>query len=117
MKVFCYRNLNRKGIVWSVKNTKSGLVVDRATTVYLSNVQLKVSQAGRARVLREQRKNVHAGVQGKRLKAAPRGHWVRAEYNPYKMNTFRLSAPNAQLPIVTAKYAKLTPAGLYVILD
>lgn len=113
MKVFCYRNLHHKGVVWSVKNTKTGLVVDRATTVHISNAHLKVSQAGRLRVLKEKRKNVHAGIQGRRIKKSPPNLvWVRASYNPYKVNTFVLNGTNT--PILNAKYVKLTKTGCYV---
>lgn len=112
MKVFCYRNLNRKGVVWSVKSTKSGLVVDRAKTVYLSNVDLVVSEAGRQRVLRQKRKNVHAGTRGVRLKSAPRGvKWQRASYNPYKGPSFILADGS---PICSVRYAKLNKFGLWV---
>lgn len=112
--VFCYRNLNHKGVVWSVKDIDSGLVVDRSPNVILSNAILKVSQAGRARVILERRKNVHAGVQGRRIKRAPKGIWVRAEYNPYKHNCFVLSMSGRGID--HALYAKLTPTGLYVML-
>lgn len=88
-KVFCYRNLNRKGVVWSVRDVKSGLVIDRSHDVYLKNVEMKVSQAGRKRVLKEKRKNVHAGVQGLRLKNKPKNiTWIKAIYNPYLYDSF-----------------------------
>lgn len=112
-KVFCYRNLMRKGVVWSVRDVSTGLVIDRSTHVVLSNVTLKVSQAGRARVLRDGRKNVHAGIQGKRIKRAPKGYWIRAEYNPYWLDSFVTSG--LRIPIKHVKYAKLTPDGLYVM--
>lgn len=112
MKVFSYRNLNRKGVVWSVIDKSTGLVVDRATTVYFSNVELKVSAAGRKRVLAEKRKNVHAGVQGTRLKTHPKNqNWIRVSYNPYKTDQFVDESGNK---IYTARYAKLTKNGLYV---
>jgi len=41
-----------------------GRVVGWASTVLLSDVTPKVSEAGRQRVLREKRKNVHAGMGG-----------------------------------------------------
>lgn len=115
MNVFCYRNLNRKGVVWSVKNTKSGLVVDRASEVILMDVTLKVSQAGRARVIKNKRRNVHAGVQGKRVKAAPRGLWRRVTYDPYKNDTF--VGWFSKKPVHSAGYAKLTQQGLFVLLE
>lgn len=117
-KVFCYRNLRYKHVVWSVRSVETGFVIDRTSKVILKDVKLKVSQAGRARVLKEQIKNVHAGVQGKRLKREPKGNWIRVQYNPYKNDSFVNSNPvnNEPLRIFEAKYAKLTSTGLYVII-
>jgi hypothetical protein len=116
MKVFCYRNLNRKGVVWSVKDVKSGLVIDRSEKVVLKDVELKVSQAGRARVIKQRRKNVHAGVVGQRMNRAPSGQWVRVVYDPYSMCSFHMQTDYGQFPIERARYAKLTPTGLYVLI-
>lgn len=113
MKVFCYRNLHHKGVVWSVKNVKTGLVVDRATTVYLSNVKLKVSEAGRQRVLKQKRKNVHAGPQGDRLaRAPPNRQWTRISYNPYVAPFFMHDTYG--YPVHFAKYVKLTKNGCFI---
>ena len=65
MKVFVYFNLHRK--MWSVKaleGPQKGRVVARTGYVELENVRPRVSQKGRDRVLREKRKNVHAGLVG-----------------------------------------------------
>jgi hypothetical protein len=118
-RVFCYRNLNRKGVVWSVRDVKTGLVIDRAEQVILKDVTFHVSQKGRARVLKEKRKNVHAGVKGTRMKRLPQVHgWTRAEYNPYKAGHFRLSfgTLTTSFGLMAARYAKLTRNGLYVLL-
>ena len=92
MKVFCYWNLHRK--TWSVKaleGPNKGRVVQHADTVLLSEARPKVSEAGRQRVLRERRKNVHAGVVGHlsyagdtQLATTDR----RVSYNPYKGPSF-----------------------------
>lgn len=114
MKVFSYRNLNRKGVVWSVKDCKSNRVVDRAHEVYFEDVELKVSEAGRQRVIKQQRKNVHAGVKGTRIFAIkPDLVWHKASYNPYKHESFILENG---LSIRFAKYAKLTEQGLFISL-
>ncbi len=114
VKVFCYRNLHMKGVVWSVKSTKSGLVVDRSTRVVIKDAELVVSAAGRARVLSEKRKNVHAGVRGKRLKRLPKNlaGWVRAWYNPYKVDSFVTESGK----VFTARYAVLDKDGLRIII-
>ena len=73
-KCFIYRNLNDG--CWSVKALEGphkGRVVYHAQAVTLSgdsryvsqdDIEFKVSEAGRQRVLREKRKNVHAGIVG-----------------------------------------------------
>ena len=58
---FVYRNLNKN--CWSIRI--NGLVAIHAEHVILKEAQFKVSEAGRQRVLKEKRKNVHAGVQGR----------------------------------------------------
>ena len=65
MKVFVYFNLHRK--LFSVKALEGpdkGKVIGHTTYLWLKDVTFKVSEAGRQRVLREKRKNVHAGVVG-----------------------------------------------------
>lgn len=65
MRVFIYWNLHRA--CWSVKALEGahrGRVVAHASDWQVAGAAFKVSEAGRQRVLREQRKNVHAGVGG-----------------------------------------------------
>lgn len=65
MKGFVYFNLNRK--CWSIKameGPSKGLVVGHAKYVDMADVTWKVSEAGRQRVIRDKRKNVHAGAVG-----------------------------------------------------
>lgn len=65
MRVFVYYNLHKK--LWSVKaleGPKKNKVIGHYPTVYLSNAEARVSLPGRARVLRDKCKNVHAGIRG-----------------------------------------------------
>lgn len=65
MRVFVYFNLNRR--CWSIKameGERKGRVIGHAKYVDLSTVEWRVSEAGRQRVLRDKRKNVHAGAVG-----------------------------------------------------
>lgn len=65
MRVFVYFNLRRK--VWSIKaleGLQRGRVVAHASAVAILGCAFRVSEAGRQRVIREQRKNVHAGIVG-----------------------------------------------------
>jgi len=114
MRVFVYRNLHQQ--VWSIKALEGqhkGRVIAHAPFVQLSGkIQFKVSESGRQRVIREKRKNVHAGIIGELLVTA--GATVRyndvvvidcgpsptmeqtmsltdfteVTYNPYKYSTF-----------------------------
>lgn len=65
MKVRVYYNLNRD--VWSIKAMEGefkGKVIGYAGSVHLKDAKTIVSAAGRQRVLREKRKNVHAYIEG-----------------------------------------------------
>ena len=65
MKCFVYYNLHRE--CWSIKaleGERKGRVIGHAHFVYLADVTYKVSEAGRQRVLRDKKKNVHAGAVG-----------------------------------------------------
>ena len=94
MKVFVYFNLHKK--LFSVKaleGENKGRVVAHLDAVVVRNATLKVSESGRQRVLREKRKNVHAGVQGDwQGEYILAKHMARTEtpltYNPYKYSTF-----------------------------
>ena len=94
MRVFVYFNLHKK--MWSVKaleGPQKGRVIARTFHVALRDVQSRVSQKGRERVLREKRKNVHAGLVGDwvgfKLPEYYR-HVPETEitYNPYKSGNF-----------------------------
>lgn len=103
MKVFVYFNLHRK--LWSIKameGENKGKVIGHASMVQLSDVKFKVSESGRQRVLREKKKNVHAGACGYIQYAElidgecigyPHGRSdsdtkVLVTYNPYKYSSF-----------------------------
>jgi hypothetical protein len=105
-----------KGVVWSVRDKKTGLVIHRSPQVVLKNCRLRVSAAGRRRVLKEKRKNVHAGIEGELVKlkvtALDPRFWRRVEYNPYLYDTFVYS--DSGEPVLMAKYVKLTETGCYV---
>lgn len=65
MKVFVYFNLHKK--LFSIKaleGSNKGRVIAHSSSVSLKDASCKVSEAGRQRVIKEKRKNVHAGVVG-----------------------------------------------------
>lgn len=90
MKVFVYFNLHKK--VFSVKaleGPNKGRVVAHRDKLHLTSVVFKVSEAGRQRVLSEQRKNVHAGVVGQWDDTLPDNYaGVAVTYNPYRFSSF-----------------------------
>jgi hypothetical protein len=92
MKVFVYYNLRKH--VWSVKALEGpdkGRVIAHNRYVILRNAYGKVSQAGRERVLREKRKNVHAGIVGEMDFGTAVGipqTLYKVTYNPYKYDSF-----------------------------
>jgi len=85
--------------VKALEGPKRGLVIARLPEVYLSLPVGKVSEAGRQRVLREQKKNVHAGITGHlwHPPRGPNGPTVEVTYNPYKYASFVYKATEAPL--------------------
>ena len=93
-----YRNLNRN--CWSVldfdpKSENYNRVIDHVTELSLEEVTLVVQKAGREKVLKEKRKNVHAFVQGSpTLKVElesgsyPDSLSKVVSYDPYKAGQF-----------------------------
>ena len=65
MKAFVYYNLHKHRLsVKALSGSQKGRVVAHAVRVVLHDCEFRVSEAGRQRVIREKRKNVHAGVVG-----------------------------------------------------
>ena len=97
-KVFVYYNLHKHK--WSVKDVKTGRVIGHQYEVQLYNATFKVSEAGRVRVLKEKRKNVHAGVEGylttdvlaRKMDGTilweSQSERHKVTYDPYKYDTF-----------------------------
>lgn len=88
-KVFVYYNLHKHK--WSIRCEKTKLVIGYTDTIVLSNCKYKVSKKGRERVLKEQRKNVHAGIQGTILgfyNITDLDTFQSVTYNPYKYESF-----------------------------
>ena len=97
IKVFVYFNLHKK--CWSLKaleGENKGRVIAHEDFVTLVEATPKVSEAGRQRVLKEKRKNVHAGIVGY-WQDTPTGYMYlehldldpsNITYNPYKYKSF-----------------------------
>ena len=96
LRSYVYFNLFTK--TWSER--VKGKVVGHDRVIYLEDARFLVAKAGRDRVRREGKKNVHAGVSGVRrhLEAfygpikmdawRTEGDWVRVTYDPYKYDSF-----------------------------
>jgi len=124
-KVDVYFNLHKK--VFSVKDGKSGLVTDHSNGVLILNPVFKVSEKGRQRVIKEQRKNVHAAVRGQLISKdlqdvesvkahlESQGYKLHAAtYQPYVCGSFILV--DTKEAISQAQMAFLINKKIYVIL-
>ena len=110
-----YFNLHKK--LFSLKNYKTKLVTGHSNEVKMQSVTFKVSEAGRLRVLKEQRKNVHAYVRGEVITSFANeidSNWVEITYNPYKYSTFVIK--ETQVPVFTAKMVLLKDKKIFAIL-
>lgn len=85
-RVYVYFNLHKR--CWSVR--QDGRIVKHAYKVLLRDCKYLVGQAGRKKVLKDKRKNVHAGVSGYLVDHVPNVPEACNEvtYNPYKYKTF-----------------------------
>ena len=86
-RVYVYFNLHKK--FWSVR--QSGMVVAHCKHIMLKDCRFLVSQAGREKVIREKKKNVHAGVSGYVVDSIPEYKIYsqhKLTYNPYRYKGF-----------------------------
>lgn len=65
-----------------------GRVVRHARSLCLRDARFKVSEAGRQRVLRDKRKNVHAFICGEEIAEVSAGSGKQVTYNPFKYSSF-----------------------------
>jgi len=127
-----YRNLHHGGYsIVAADGEHAGLVVARSGHVVLMDALFVVSEAGRQRVIREKKKNVHAYALGtltwaldpalaKHESDMPRfaaGDLTEISYNPYKMSSFYVrrqwESVNTVTPVHAAWLVHLTPIGCY----
>lgn len=122
-RVFVYMNkhatkANHGVPVYSVKamdGPDKGRVIMRSPHVLLGDVRPKVSQAGRERVLREGRKNVHAGLVGVLIHTEHQPfHGEKITYNPYKYDGFVFSAFDT-VDYRGSELAYLTDSGVKIV--
>jgi len=106
-RVEVYRNLHKN--CFSIR--KNGRVVDYRyddEMLTLVDVKFAVQPAGRAKVLREQKKNVHAFIRGTVSFETPVAYQELVSYNPYKADTFVVTFGGLQNPIYKARRVTLS---------
>ena len=90
MKVDIYWNSRKR--LFSVRSCETGLVIAHVPEFVLLSAKLKVSEAGRQRVLRTQKKNVHAYLRGEWVHREVKDTHVlthkRVSYNPFISESF-----------------------------
>jgi hypothetical protein len=102
-----YFNFRRKLFSVQAKVKGKWVVVEHTNNIVLRNAIFKVSEAGRQRVLKQKRKNVHAFIIGERFPYIPKSFVYRDEisYNPYKGPNFIVATGNK--PLNRAKYVAI----------
>jgi len=103
-RFFIYRNLRTK--TWSKRSTK-GRVVGHPLEIFLLDATFHVSQAVRARVVANRKKEVHAGVRGTPsplLAGGVTGEKVEVTYNPYHYISFVRKDNLAKVSFADAVY-------------
>ena len=102
-----YYNFHKK--LFSVQEKVNGnwKVVEHTNEIFIRNATFKVSEAGRQRVLKEKKKNVHAFIIGERFPFIPKSLVYRDEvsYNPYKNENFIITEEDQ--PLDWAKYVTI----------
>lgn len=127
-RVKLYRNLHKKGVVYSLsgRDGNRDRVLGYADDILLQNVEFRVQEAGRLKVLATGKKTVHAFVVGDVVSvdkgeiartvenlAASEGPWEQVRYNPKTLITFVRAADLA--PIFEARHARASGNGVYAI--
>ena len=126
-QVQVYRNLHKTledgTKVYSVKNDK-GIVEDHVTEIAIAKPILRVGPKGNERVREEKRKNVHAYIQGRRMRVSviddphtgiPQGQWQKITYNPYKHKSFVL-VRDESLAVREAWFVEVRRDGVWAFL-
>ena len=119
-KVRVYRNLHKQGVVYSIQDPRTGLVLGYSEEILLRNVTFKVSEYGRARVLATKKKNVHAFVEGTlrgfNVADLSFSDFIQMEkvgYDPYNYTTF--VHKETETPVHSALIALINNHGILAL--
>lgn len=110
-RVRVYKNLHKD--CFSVVDTWSNTVVAHTDEIQLKEVQFRVQPAGRERVLRTGRKNVHAYVVGI-VTEFPELLTDPVRYDPYRFSQFYKFDTHMEYPILSAPRCTLVDGKIYV---
>lgn len=117
-RIKVYFNLhNKKYSAVAMSGSDKGRVLGHFDEVVLDKVSFVVSEAGRQRVIREKKKNVHAYAIGtlwktyQTLMGQSRIVGSKLRYNPYKMSQFHVN----EMPVTQADGVYLGHRGLYAV--
>lgn len=113
-RIKVYFNLhNKKYSAVALDGLDKGHVLGHFDEVVLDYVNFVVSEAGRQRVLRENKKNVHAYAVGSWRKGRDLNFFSASKlrYNPYKMSQFHAE----ETPVTKADGVYLGHRGLYAV--
>ena len=92
-RVEVYRNLHKNCYsVRALTGDNKGLVIDHVRSITLKDATFIVQPAGRNKVLREKRKNVHAFVRGYTTDESIT-HGMPVRYDPYLNDAFIITRP------------------------
>lgn len=115
-KVHVYRNLNKSGTAYSIRDKKTGLVVGHAMNILLNSCTFKVNPIGRQRVLETKRKSIHAWIEGHFGVIHANDDDLRAKgsiikYDPYQNESF-VHGINGE-PIYSAGVVYISEDGVF----
>lgn len=113
MRAYVHRDI--RAALYSV--TVGGRVVEKPEWVHLTSVEFRVRAGGRARVLKEKRKNVHAFIVGEvttteqdEIPGRTRDS-VKVKYDPYVAGDFFVAETGEV--VRSAREVWMTPDGVY----
>jgi hypothetical protein len=115
MKVKVYRNLHKKCLSVLHRTEKGWRLWKHVPRIELFDVVFKVSQAGRERVLKQKRKNVHAFVEGeyRGISDVVSSDLRFIKYNPYIAGHF--FDQETKEPVKESSWAFVNEKGIMVI--
>lgn len=113
-----YRNLRKN--LFSIQDKKTRRLIAYADSILLTNVEMKIGQAGQLRTRKERQKNVHAYIVGNFVESPEyaiikRTIWSQIYYNPYKTDTF-INLDNGE-PVYKALNGFLEDGKCFVLLE